>query len=578
LNGISNWGVGDWATFNGTAWQRVEGGAAGNFTDLTASGTVTLSAGEANGVAFLNGSKVLSSSSFFTYDDSTGISLLRALNQSGNTSFTGTTSIGSSSGTSTANPFFQFQGRNDWPFPQILRFQADYVSGAASGMGLTISSRVSDGTFQNRYRLLADGTAHIWSLGATGTEGMRLTSSLLSVVPGATIQGLTVGRGAGAVSTNTAVGASALAGNTSGASNAAFAQGALQLNTTGSANTALGLASVQFNTTGSNNTGVGYQALNSNTTASNNTAVGYQAGFSNVTGSVNVFVGGFAGYGTTTGLANTMLGYRAGYTNSTGQITALGYAALENSTTASSNTGVGVAALRQNTSGSGNTAVGDSSLQLNTTASNNTAVGYLAGYSNTTGTSNSLFGHIAGYTNQTGSSNTIIGKDAGSSLTTSSNTLIGAGAGSDISSGSKNTILGRYTGNQGGLDIRTASNYIVLSDGDGNPRGIFDGSGNFTAPSAAIRSTSGTTASLGSGGTATILQPDNLTHWMLTANGDGNTTQFAQVMVYVNSIGGVTVTSLVSVGIAISASGANTVIVTNGATTQTVGYAAIRIK
>jgi hypothetical protein len=27
LDGISNWGVGDWATFNGTVWQRVEGGA-----------------------------------------------------------------------------------------------------------------------------------------------------------------------------------------------------------------------------------------------------------------------------------------------------------------------------------------------------------------------------------------------------------------------------------------------------------------------------------------------------------------------------------------------------------------------
>jgi hypothetical protein len=47
-----------------------------------------------------------------------------------------------------------------------------------------------------------------------------------------------------------------------------------------------------------------------------------------------------------------------------------------------------------------------------------------------------------------------------------------------MTTGSKNTILGAYSGNQGGLDIRTASNYIVLSDGDGNPRGVFDGSGN----------------------------------------------------------------------------------------------------
>jgi hypothetical protein len=48
-----------------------------------------------------------------------------------------------------------------------------------------------------------------------------------------------------------------------------------------------------------------------------------------------------------------------------------------------------------------------------------------------------------------------------------------------MTTGSNNTILGAYSGNQGGLDIRTASNYIVLSDGDGNPRGYFDNSGTF---------------------------------------------------------------------------------------------------
>jgi len=56
------------------------------------------------------------------------------------------------------------------------------------------------------------------------------------------------------------------------------------------------------------------------------------------------------------------------------------------------------------------------------------------------------------------------------------NTLVGngvfgtsGGAGSNITTGSKNTILGAYSGNNGGLDIRTSSNNIVLSDGDGNP-------------------------------------------------------------------------------------------------------------
>jgi hypothetical protein len=46
-----------------------------------------------------------------------------------------------------------------------------------------------------------------------------------------------------------------------------------------------------------------------------------------------------------------------------------------------------------------------------------------------------------------------------------------------MTSGTKNTILGAYTGNNSGLDIRTASNYIVLSDGDGNPRILSDNTG-----------------------------------------------------------------------------------------------------
>lgn len=73
----------------------------------------------------------------------------------------------------------------------------------------------------------------------------------------------------------------------------------------------------------------------------------------------------------------------------------------------------------------------------------------------------------------------MLGYNAGYSVTGTDNTLVGNGAGSSVTTGTRNTILGRYNGNQGGLDIRTASNYIVLSDGDGNPRGYWDNNGIF---------------------------------------------------------------------------------------------------
>ena len=213
------------------------------------------------------------------------------------------------------------------------------------------------------------------SLTASTTLGVTGVSTLTA---GAIVQGLTVGLGAGAVSTNTAVGVSVLA----------------SANTGNGRNTGVGSAALTSNTSGENNSGFGQQALTLNTTGSSNVAVGY-------------------------------------------------------------------ASLFLNTTGGTNTAVGQGSLQNNTTASNNTAVGYKAGY-----------------TNQTGLSNVFVGESAGYFSTVDGNTFIGQDAGYYVTTGSKNTILGGYNGNQNSLDIRTASNYIVLSDGDGNPRGVFDSSGN----------------------------------------------------------------------------------------------------
>lgn len=57
LDGISNWGVGDLVTYNGTAWQRVEGGADLNGVNLSVTGTSTLSGLTASTALALNASK-----------------------------------------------------------------------------------------------------------------------------------------------------------------------------------------------------------------------------------------------------------------------------------------------------------------------------------------------------------------------------------------------------------------------------------------------------------------------------------------------------------------------------------------
>jgi len=122
-----------------------------------------------------------------------------------------------------------------------------------------------------------------------------------------TVYGVRVGRGAGAVATNTAVGASALAANTTGAQNAAFGWTAGQALTSGTYSTAVGSRALQATTTGNSNTAVGTESLFSNTTASNNTAVGYQALY-NSTGADNTSLGYQAGDVITTGTGNVIIG------------------------------------------------------------------------------------------------------------------------------------------------------------------------------------------------------------------------------------------------------------------------------
>ena len=294
--------------------------------------------------------------------------------------------------------------------------------------------------------------------------------------------------------------------NTTGSYNSAFGNGALASNTTASGNTAVGYQAGYSNTTANNNVAVGNSALRLNTTGFENAAFGYGALDANTTGYYNVSIGSLSSLLNTTGIQNvavgwsalrsnttgsyhTVMGSLALYSNTTGSFnTAYGREALYSNTTGTQNIGVGQSALYKTTTGSYNTAMGQQVLQENTTGNYNTAFGLQAGYGNTTGIGNVLYGSSAGWSNQAGNYNTFIGYnagynynssgnalntavgvDSGYNLTTGkNNTFLGYNAGNTVTTGSKNAILGSYNGNQDGLDIRTASNYAVISDGDGN--------------------------------------------------------------------------------------------------------------
>jgi hypothetical protein len=347
------------------------------------------------------------------------------------------------------------------------------VSGAttANTFSATAVNATGTVTFSGSVILSGTTTANTFSTDLitekTSAAGVTIDSVLLK---DGLVNSITVGRGGGAVSTNTAVGASALAANEAGGTN----------------NTAIGYQALDANTTGDGNTAVGDSALGANTTGSEATAVGYQAGFT-VNGGTRFTAVGYQAAYTNTANNMTAIGHKAAFANTSGgENTAIGALALTANTTASDNVAVGVSALSSNTTGGSNTALGKDALQQNTTASNNTAVGYQAGYTNSTGTDNTFVGYQAGYSSAVSSDtayNVCVGANAGYSLTSGRlNTYVGHFAGNLMTSGSSNTIIGRYDGNQGGLDIRTASNYIVLSDGGGSPRIYIAGTNGYFFP------------------------------------------------------------------------------------------------
>jgi trimeric autotransporter adhesin len=250
----------------------------------------------------------------------------------------------------------------------------DYVTGAGR---LTVGE-LDDLVFYH------GGTSARSEMMRVSYAGNSTLEGKLTATGNGSFQGVYIGRGTGAISTNTAVGLTALAGSNSGTGeNVGVGYEALKVNTTGNRNTAVGLysaganttgnnnvaignSSLQTNTTGGNNVAVGNQALQANTTASNNTAVGYEAGYNNTVGQFNVLLGYRAGYrsaGTgTIGDASVFVGYQAGYANQ-----------------GNNNIGIGNGALSGNTSGTFNLGVGVSAGSVNTNGGNLISIGYDSG-------------------------------------------------------------------------------------------------------------------------------------------------------------------------------------------------------
>lgn len=201
----------------------------------------------------------------------------------------------------------------------------------------------------------------------TGNRNVLMNNFTLSFEKDVFIYNARVGRGAGAVVTNTVLGNSALNANTTGQYNTAVGISTLNLNTTGNYNTALGAYSLSNATTAEGNTGVGTSAMTFLTTGYSNTAVGFGALYKVVGGYQNVGVGRSALYELTSGNQNIGIGLSAGSSITTGsKNTIIGWGSGQPISTGSSNTiiGANVSGLAATTSNNIILSDGDGNVQF----------------------------------------------------------------------------------------------------------------------------------------------------------------------------------------------------------------------
>ena len=279
----------------------------GTTFDLSANRSWTIAAGitgsgVANQLTYWNGTGSVTGSAGLTYVDSTGIlGLTKNQNAATSISITNTNNNANSDASlvttsnsgqssfgkmSTGRSYKIIAGGDAFIYNATgdLAIQNDigggkikFASGNSSTAHMTLTSAGR--------LLLGTTTESTFIFDAVGTA--RVTGDML-------VNGITVGKGGGNVSSNTALGGSALLSNTTGFDNSAFGASSLRFVTTGLFNSAFGSAPLYSLTTGIHNSAFGYVSLFS-AIGSRNSAFGSASLYSLSSGNDNTALGNNAG-------------------------------------------------------------------------------------------------------------------------------------------------------------------------------------------------------------------------------------------------------------------------------------------
>ena len=189
----------------------------------------------------------------------------------------------------------------------LINTGATAINFGGAATGITIGASTGDTTINHDLILKEDLTVGVDTNDNTVFNGNVNIENVDLIIRGTTLDPMSVGRGGGAVNTNTRVGVSALAANTSGSQNTAIGYQALLTNNVGASNTAIGNRALRVAGVASNNIAIGKDVMLVTLSGSKNVAIGNNAMESNQTGDANVCIGHYAGYDVL-GSGNVLIG------------------------------------------------------------------------------------------------------------------------------------------------------------------------------------------------------------------------------------------------------------------------------
>ena len=188
----------------------------------------------------------------------------------------------------------------------LLNTTVTTVNAFGSGTDINIGATSGTTTINNDLEVTGDFTSNASSTDTFTVKGQTDFQNNDITIRGNTSNPMTLGRGGGAVSTNTGVGYAVLNNNSTGARSTAVGSQAA-LNSDADDNTAVGNDALLTASTGAGNTAVGSSAARAVLSGANNTSLGFESQYTNSAGDANVTIGYRAGYNIT-GTGNVVIG------------------------------------------------------------------------------------------------------------------------------------------------------------------------------------------------------------------------------------------------------------------------------